>query len=525
MLKVNNLRIETEQVIDKALVARKCKIQKEDILDFKLIKKSIDARKKNDIHYVCSFALKLKNESAYKNKKGFLKYFEETIEFKNYENKIKSPLIVGSGPAGLFAALYLLYSGIKPILIERGASVDERIDAVKKFWETGEFNKNTNVQFGEGGAGTFSDGKLTTLINDERLNFIKEQFVKFGSPEEILYLSKPHIGTDNLCKTVKNIRNEIISSGGRVLFNTKLEDIIVRDNKIISVVCESNGEKIEIETDSIILAIGHSARDTFEMLKEKGINMERKPFSIGARIEHLQSDISKSQYGDEYYKLPPADYKLSVKTEDNRGVYTFCMCPGGYVVASSSEEGGVVTNGMSCFGRDGENANSAVLVSVNPCDIEGDDVLGGMYLQRAIEKKAYEAAEKPYFAPVQLVGDFLKNDKSKEFGKVKPTYKPGTTFCNIRDILPEFVCDSLLEALPEMAKKLDAFGFLDAVLSVPETRSSSPVRILRDKDTLQSNINGLYPCGEGAGYAGGIMSAALDGIKCAQAFIRNNFPD
>ena len=522
MLKVNNLRFEISEELDKSLIAKKCSIPKGDILDFKITKKSVDARKKKDIHYVYSFALKLNNEEYYKKARGFFEYTKNSFTPIKYKSNAKTPLIVGAGPAGLFATLYLAESGIKPILIERGACVEERIKAVDEFWEKGKFPKKTNVQFGEGGAGTFSDGKLTTGVNDIRLEYIKEQLVKYGAPEDILYLAKPHIGTDRLCETVKNIRQKIIDLGGEVRFNTCLTDLIISEGEIKGAVCENEGNHSVIECDSIILALGHSARDTFERLKELGIKMERKTFSVGGRIEHLQSEIGKSQYGEFYNKLPPADYKLSVKDSKGRGVYTFCMCPGGTVVASASECGGVVTNGMSRYSRDGENANSAVLVTVNPEDIDGDDVLGGMYLQREIEQRAYKTAGENYFAPVQLVEDFLNNRISSELGKVKPTYKPGTTFCNIRDILPEFVCNSLCEALPLMAKKLSAFAQGEAVLTVPETRSSSPVRILRDKDTLQSSVKGLYPCGEGCGYAGGIMSAALDGVRCAEAFINNN---
>ena len=520
MLKVNNLRFEISEKPEKALIAKKCAIPAEDIVDFTITKKSVDARKKKDIHYVYSFALALKNEKRYIGR--FEEYTKSSYAPTPGRKAERPPLIVGAGPAGLFAALFLAESGIKPILIERGAEVDERIRAVNAFWEKGLFSEKTNVQFGEGGAGTFSDGKLTTGINDIRLEYIKEQLVKYGAPKDILYLAKPHIGTDRLCETVKNIRRKIIAMGGEVRFNTRLTELIISEGEIKGAVCEHEGEKSVIEGDSIILAVGHSARDTFEMLKKSGIEMERKTFSVGGRIEHLQSDIGKSQYGELYKELPPADYKLAVKDSRGRGVYTFCMCPGGVVAASASESGGVVTNGMSRYSRSGENANSAVLVTVNPGDIPGDDVLGGIYFQRDIEQRAYKAAGENYFAPVQLVEDFLKNRVSAGFGRVKPTYKPGTVFCGIDDILPGFVCDSLREALPLMAKKLSAFSDGEAVITVPETRSSSPVRILRDKSTLQGSVKGLYPCGEGAGYAGGIMSAALDGIRCAEAFINNN---
>ena len=435
---------------------------------------------------------------------------------------MKSPVIVGMGPCGLFCALYLAMSGIKPTIIDRGECVEERIKSIENFWENGKLNPMSNVQFGEGGAGTFSDGKLTCGVNDDRLEFIKEQFVKFGAPEEILYLKKAHIGTDKLREVIKNIRKELIRLGVKVEFNTKLSDINIKNGKIKSIVIEKDNSREIIDCDNLILAIGHSARDTFRMINEKNIKMERKTFSIGGRIEHLQDDIGYGQYGESYKKLPPADYKLAVNTKDGRGVYTFCMCPGGYVVASSSSEKSVVTNGMSYFDRKGKNANSAVLVTVNPSDVEGDDVLGGVKLQEDIEKRAFILGGENYYAPVNKVGDILNNRVSTEFGKVKPTYKPGVKFADLSKVFPKFIWDSIVEALPMFDKKLKGFANDDAIFTIPETRSSSPVRIIRDKENYQCNIFGIYPCGEGAGYAGGIMSAALDGLRCAEKFIENN---
>lgn len=522
MIKISNIKLGINQELTRDVIASQLKVKLQDILSYRLYQKSVDARKKSDINYICTVLADVKNEKKQLQKKNVTLFLEEKYEFLDKKINIKRPVIVGSGPAGLFCALCLARSGLKPILIERGAEVEERVSIVKDFWENKKFSKNTNVQFGEGGAGTFSDGKLTTGINDIRLKFIKEEFVKFGAPKEILYLKKPHIGTDNLVSIVKNIRNELIGLGCDVRFNTKLQRLVIKDNSVSGLECECMGEKYTITTDNVILAIGHSARDTIKMLRDCGIEMMRKTFSIGGRIEHLQKDISFSQYGDCALDLPPAEYKLSVKTKDDRGVYTFCMCPGGYVVASASEEGTVVTNGMSYFSRDGENANSAVLVTVNPDDIEGDDVLGGIYLQENIEKKAFIESGGDYSAPIQLVGDFINDRKSTEFGKVIPTYKPKTTFCEIKNILPPFITESMREALILMDKKIKGFADSDAVITVPETRSSSPVRIVRDDFNLMSNIKGLYPCGEGAGYAGGIMSAALDGIKCAEALVKNN---
>ena len=519
MLKIVNIKTDIDTALSADIICKRALIPVDELLEFKIVNKSVDARKKPDIYYNYSVCVKLKNEKKYADNPNVLPYNEVKYEFRKNNAKMKNPVIVGSGPAGLFAGLVLAEAGVNPIIIERGECVEKRLQAVENFWKTGELDKNTNVQFGEGGAGTFSDGKLTTGINDARLSFIKEQFVKFGAPEEILYLTKPHIGTDKLCICVQNIRNEIKRLGGSVLFNTKLVDVGIENNRVICAICEQNGEKLEIATDDIILATGHSARDTVRMLYDKGIEMERKTFSIGGRIEHLQKDIGLSQYGESYKNLPPADYKLAVKTKDGRGVYTFCMCPGGYVVASASETGGVVTNGMSYFKRDNTNANSALLVTVNPEDIEGEDVLGGIELQEKIEKRAFEAAGGNYYAPVSLVGDFLNNRVSDSFGSVLPTYKPGTVFCELRDILPEFISNSMAEGIVLMDKRLKGFATPDAIITVPETRSSSPVRILRNRETLQAKINGLYPCGEGAGFAGGIMSAALDGIKCAEALM------
>lgn len=521
MYKISNIKVSVDNRLSKKLIAQKCKIVEGDIVSFRVIKKSVDARKKNNILYSYTVAASLKHGKKYEKLPNVSLYEEEKYEFTYEKTSLQSPLIVGAGPCGLFCALCLARAGTKPVLIERGSEVDTRVKEVESFWEKGELDKNSNVQFGEGGAGTFSDGKLTTGVNDMRMNFIKEQFVRFGAPEEIMYQSKPHIGTDKLRAVVKNIRNEIISLGGSVMFNTRLVDVGIEDGRIKKVFIQTDEGTEELECENLVLAIGHSARDTFEMLKSHGIDMERKTFSVGGRIEHFQKDIGYAQYGENYKKLPPADYKLAVKTSSGRGVYTFCMCPGGYVVASSSEEDGVVTNGMSNFLREGENANSALLVTVNPEDIPGDEVLGGMYLQREIEQKAFRAAGGDYSAPIQRVGAFLKHSQSKSEKKVVPTYRPGTKECDIDDILPQFIADSMREAIVLMDKKLSGFADENSVITVPETRSSSPVRILRD-ESFQTKIEGMYPVGEGAGYAGGIMSAAADGIKCAEHLLMNN---
>jgi hypothetical protein len=491
------------------------------IKSFEISKKSIDARKKQDIHYVYSVDVELDNEEKYVKKLKNAKIIKkECYKFPKAELAQKPIVIVGTGPAGLMCALTLAQNGYKVILLERGKCVEERKKDVDEFWRGGSLNPNSNVQFGEGGAGTFSDGKLTTGIKDFRIRRVLEEFYKHGAPEEILYYAKPHVGTDNLYKMVASIREEIKSLGGEVRFSNQLVGIRVQNGAVQKAIVKNETEEYEIETDNIVLAIGHSARDTFVMLKESNVEMEKKNFSVGARIEHPQELINKSQYGNDYKNLPAADYKMAVHLENGRGVYTFCMCPGGSVVASASEEDGIVTNGMSCFARDGKNANSALLVGVTPDDFKSDDPLAGMYFQREIERRAFEASNRTYKAPCQRVGDFLGKKSTKDetaIGLTEPSYKPGVVWTSMDEILPDFVTDSMREAIVKMDNKLKGFADSGAVITGPETRSSSPVKIVRDKVTMQSNIKGLYPCGEGAGYAGGITSAAVDGIKTAEA--------
>lgn len=499
-------------------VAKKYKLS--DIRDFKIVKQSIDARKKNDIHYVYTVDVKIQNEDKLLRKnKNFTKVSSTYYKPIKCNGNGKTVVIAGFGPAGFMCAHTLAKSGFKVIVLERGEAVDERIKSVSRLKNEGVLNPDSNIQFGEGGAGTFSDGKLTTGVNDERIGYVLNEFAKHGAPNEITYRSKPHIGTDNLRSMVKSFREDIIKMGGEIRFCHKLTAINIKNGKLVSV---SVNNEYEIETDTLVLATGHSARDIFLMMKDAGANMERKVFAIGARIEHLQDKINYSQYGDAKDLLGAADYKLSVKTSSGRNVYTFCMCPGGEVVASASEEGGVVTNGMSYFARDGVNANSALLVNVTPEDLPGEDVLEGCKFQREIEKKAYDLCG-GYFAPCQTVGDFLFGDGHN--AEVKPTYLPGVKMCKLDDVLPQFVTDAMREAIPMLDKKLNGFADCGAVLTAPETRSSSPVRIVRDKDTFMSDIFGIYPCGEGAGYAGGIMTAAVDGIKVAEAIISKEITD
>ena len=416
---------------------------------------------------------------------------------------------------GMVFALILALAGQKPLVLERGEDAESRHARVQKFFETGELNTRSNVQFGEGGAGTFSDGKLNTGVNNPRIGWILEQFVKAGAREEILYDAKPHVGTDVLLNVVQNLRNRIISLGGEVRFNTQVTGLVMDGDRLVGLKTAAGDE---IPCSHAVLAIGHSARDTFEMLEASGIPMEPKPFAMGVRIEQKQETVDLAQYGMVNPVLPPADYKL-VQHLENETVYTFCMCPGGYVVAAASEEGRIVTNGMSYADRDGENANAALLVTVNPADFPYEGTLGGLKWQREIEEKAY-ALSGSYRAPAQKVGDFLAGIPSMEAGAVQPTYRPGVTWCDLRKVLPEKITAALKEALPQLDQKLRGFADPEGVLTAPETRSSSPVRILRD-ETRQSKIRGLYPTGEGAGYAGGIMSAAIDGIQTAEAILES----
>ena len=487
-------------------------ISESKVKRWRIFKKSIDARNKADVHFVYTIDIDTDDKKIVSR----LTKVDE-ISFPKIKNMRKSeyrPIIVGAGPAGLFAALVLAQNGVKPIILEQGRSVDERLKDIEEFKATGKLNALSNVQFGEGGAGTFSDGKLNTGISSPFCRKVLEEFVNFGAPKQILYLSKPHLGTDNLINIIRNMRNEIVRLGGKFCFNEKVTDFEFKENKLEAVICSRR-----IETDTVVLAIGHSSRETFEKLYNLGFNMEAKAFSVGARVEHKQALINESQYGNQTkLKLPAAEYKLVYHGKD-RSLYTFCMCPGGVVVASSSEENTIVTNGMSYFARDGENANSALLVGVNPEDFEGDSPLRGMYFQKQLEEKAFVLGKGGYKAPAQNVVDFLERKCTTKFGDVKPTYLPGVQMSDLHEVLPKFITDTMEEGIRYFDTKIKDFAS-SGVLTGVETRSSSPVRILRD-DTLQSNIRGVYPCGEGAGYAGGIMSAAVDGIKCAIKILEN----
>ena len=534
MLRINNINLPVEYTPED-LTKKIASIIKEQPQNFKIYKKSIDSRHKDNIHFNITVDVEADNEEKIL-KKSDPKKVTEAKEY-NYikpENKRTSklrPVVVGFGPAGMFAALLLSREGLRPIVLERGADVDQRTKDVNNFWTTRKLNTESNVQFGEGGAGTFSDGKLTTGIKDERQTLVFQEFINHGAPEQIMYSNYPHIGTDKLKGVVKSIRNEIIKNGGEVIFGAKLTDLIIYNHFIQGVTYKKDNKVIDIETDTVVLAIGHSARDTLEMLYDKNINMMQKPFSVGTRIEHPREFIDNAQYGKYagHPALGAANYKMACHPEHGRGTYTFCMCPGGTVVTASSEEGMLVVNGMSEYARDKENSNSALLVGIEPEDFPTKHPLAGMHLQREIERKAFDLGGKDYTAPCQTVGDFLHNNKTITNPTiVKPSCPTGTTPSDIREILPEKVTDNIADALLKMDKMLKGFAMPDAVLTAPESRSSSPVRIIRD-DFFQASqgndpLGGLYPCGEGAGYAGGIVSAAVDGIRAFEAILADITP-
>ena len=506
----------------KLKVAKILNINQECIEEILINKKSIDARDKNKILFVYEVDAKIKNEDKILkkvlNKENItLTPNEEYHYLKIKQEKIK-PVVVGFGPAGLFATLTLVEAGFKPIVIERGQKIEERVKTVNEFWEKNILNEECNVQFGEGGAGTFSDGKLNTQIKDKDhlIKHILKTLVQFGAPEEIIYENKPHIGTDLLQKVVKNIREYVLSKGAMIRYNTKLTDILIQDNKIMGI--EVNDKKI-INCDALILAIGHSARDTFRLLEEKGLSLEPKPFAVGLRISHSQELINSSQYGDKYNDLlGPASYKLTYQASNGHGVYSFCMCPGGYVVNASSRKERLVVNGMSDYKRDSGVANSAIIVTVND-KTYGSKLFSGMEFQEELERKAYKLGNG--FIPLQLVKDYFNNVVSKGFNNLQPAIKGKYQFANLNELFPDEINLALKEAILDFNHKIKGFKSDDAILMGVETRSSSPIRILRS-ETMESNIFGIYPCGEGSGYAGGITTSAIDGVKAANAIIEKN---
>ena len=520
MLRISQLKLPAEHTPDQLRIKliKSLRIREDELLDFQIRKQSLDARRKPELFYVYVIDFHVKNENALlrRMKDKIQKIVEKPYHIpENGGIPLKArPAVVGSGPAGLFCAYLLALSGMRPLVLERGGTVHERKKDVDLFWKNGVLDPDSNVQFGEGGAGTFSDGKLNTLVKDSagRNRFVLETFVKFGAPEEILYQQKPHIGTDILISVVESMRNRIIGLGGEFRFHSKVTDILEEEQAVVV-----NGSE-KIRTGPLILAIGHSARDTFEMLHRRGLPMEAKSFAVGVRVEHPQKVIDRSQYGrEDRGDLPAASYKLTEKLENGRGVYTFCMCPGGWVVNASSEEGLLAVNGMSYHDRDGENANSAVIVTVSPEDYGSDGPLSGVSFQRDLERKACQEGQGK--VPVQRFGDFRANRVSESFGSVHPNIKGECAFGNLRHIFPPEISASIQEGICSMDRKIHGFADDDVLLSGVESRTSSPVRILRDEEFV-SEISWVYPCGEGAGYAGGITSAAMDGMKVAEAVIR-----
>ena len=516
MIQINGIKVALTEDKDtiikkniKELIGQSC--------EYTIVKESIDARK--DIVFVYTVNVDTDKKNIRSTKKINFKYLERYQELPIEKGSIplkNRPVVIGFGPAGIFAALELAKHGYKPIVFERGKDVYSRKQDVDNFWENGILHPESNVQFGEGGAGTFSDGKLTTRIKDKRVGKLLESLVRFGAPEDIIYTHKPHVGTDILIDVVKNIREEIVRLGGEIHFESKLSDIEVEDGRIKAIKINDKW----LDAEAVILSIGHSARDTYRMLFEREVTLVPKPFAVGFRIEHPQIVIDKAQFKEHYNhpKLKAAEYHLTYTTKSQRACYTFCMCPGGRVIASASSPNQVVVNGMSYHSRGLDNANSAVLCSITPEDM-GKDILSGINFQEQIEHKAFIMGGSNYSAPIQLVGDFLNRTSSKELGGVAASYKPSCTFARLDTLYPEYIYESISEAILDFGKKLKGFDMTDAVLTGVETRTSSPLRIKRDDRLEADNLIGLYPCGEGAGYAGGIVSAAVDGIKAATSIM------
>lgn len=505
--RLDNVKLNiTESEIRLPDIARKN--LKGEVKYFRILKKSLDARDKSNIRWVYSIAFSSQNEE----------------EPRPQIEKLKNPpkvAVIGSGPAGLFCAVRLIEHGFAPVIIERGEAVEERAKTTQKFFGGGALNTNSNVQFGEGGAGTFSDGKLNTQTHDGLNRDVLKIFQRFGAPEEILYLNKPHIGSDKLFNVLQNIRKFVTDNGGSYLFNTIFCGFTKKDGAITSILLKNsvNGEESEMQVDCVVSALGHSSRDTFEMLAQSGVAMEPRDFAVGVRIEHLADSISLAQYGKNFRLLPTADYKL-VSHAHERTVFTFCMCPGGVVIPAASEEGGVVVNGMSLYARNGKNSNSALMVQMKKEDF-GEGLFDGMNFQREIECRAYAYGGKNYKAPVQLYGDFAQDRISSAFGEVQPTYAAGTAFAPLSDVLPKTATEALKAAIPDMDKRLKGFASPYAVLTGVETRFSSPVKILRGENGESVSLKGFYPCGEGSGYSGGITSSAADGLATAEKIFNN----
>ncbi len=529
MLRINNLKLNISHTEEELLekIVRSLKISKKELKSYTIRKQSIDARKKEDIKYIYCIDANVSSESKIlkklKNANVSLIKEKERYVFPAHgtEDMKERPVIVGAGPAGLFCAYMLAEQGYRPLVLERGEMVEERTKTIDHFWKTNELRADSNVQFGEGGAGTFSDGKLNTLVKEKafRNRKLLETFVRMGADSSILYVNKPHIGTDVLKNVIQNMRKEIIRLGGEFRFQTKLTDFQVEQGKITSITV--NGTE-KINTNVLVLAIGHSARDTFALLKEKNMTMVPKPFAVGFRVEHPQTLINEARYGTHADKLGAADYKVTHTAVNGRGVYSFCMCPGGYVVNASSEPERLAVNGMSYNKRDGKNANSAIVVTVAPEDFGGSDVLSGVEFQRKLEQAAFQIGKGNI--PVQLLEDFEQNRESRKLGNIEPQTKGNWSFGNLRDILTEDINQSIIEGMHNFGKQITGFDRPDTILLGIESRTSSPVRIVRDDETYLSNIEGIYPCGEGAGYAGGITSAGMDGIRTAEKIAEKYSP-
>ncbi|MBC3881236.1 NAD(P)/FAD-dependent oxidoreductase [Undibacterium sp. LX40W] len=530
MLRITDLQLPLDHAEAdlKEAVLKRLKISEAELINFTIFKRSYDARKKSAIVLIYTIDVEVKDDEALlhkiKNIQGQAKIGktpDTSYKFVTHakDGNYPRPVVIGFGPCGLFAALILAQMGFKPIVLERGKAVRERTKDTWGLWRKRELQPESNVQFGEGGAGTFSDGKLYSQVKDPKHygRKVLTEFVKAGAPEEIMYVSKPHIGTFRLVKMIEEMRANIIELGGEIRFQQKVTDFDIEDGEVRGLTIN---DQERIAADHVVLAVGHSARDTFQLVYDKGIYVEAKPFSVGFRIEHPQSIIDKARFGPNAGNkiLGAADYKLVHHAKNDRSVYSFCMCPGGTVVAATSELGRVVTNGMSQYSRNERNANSAIVVGISPeVDYPGHP-LAGIDFQRKLESKAFELGGSTYNAPGQLIGDFLANRPSSELGEVVPSYKPGITLCNLADALPAFAIEAIQEAIPEFDKQIKGFSLKDAILTGVETRTSSPIRIKRKDDDMQSlNTRGLFPAGEGAGYAGGILSAAIDGIKVAEA--------
>ncbi len=521
MIRVSNVKVPIALCGDdaklKKKIAKAMGVPVHVVLDYTIFRRSLDARKKDQIHYVYTVDVVVENPERILQKKSTL---APTPDFqyelpKGVANIKKRPVIVGFGPSGMFCGLILAELGLRPIILERGGAVAKRKEAVELFWKTGVLDPENNVQFGAGGAGTFSDGKLTTRIKDPRCRKVLESFVTAGASDDILYEAKPHIGTDVLQGVVEKIADMITAFGGEIRYHTKVVDMKIENEAVVAVELQ-NGETIS--TDDVVFAVGHSARDTFSMLYDKGLQLEQKPFAVGVRIEHTQEMIQHAQFDCDDENLPKADYALTHTAKNGRGVYTFCMCPGGYVVGASSEENHLAINGMSYHKRDGENANSAVLVQVYPTDFPSDHPLSGVEFQRELEAKAYQLGGGGYTAPVQRVGDFLGIADCQK--TVESTYLPMTKEIDMEELFPQYIIEALREALPVFGKRLKGFHDGDGILTAVESRSSSPVRMVRNREGESVNTLGVYPIGEGAGYAGGIVSAAVDGIRIAEEIFR-----